>query len=51
MINLSNGMHYSLDKVGGKIWEMLESGRSLSDIAEDSIRFLGNRSIPTFNVW
>lgn len=33
LINLSNGIYYSMDKVGGLIWEMVETKRSLGDIA------------------
>jgi hypothetical protein len=32
MINLSNGMYYSMDKVGGLIWEAIEQGHSLEEI-------------------
>ena len=34
IINLSNGIYYSMDKVGGLIWEMIERGRSLQEIVE-----------------
>jgi hypothetical protein len=34
IINLSNGVYYSLDRVGGVIWELLDSGRSLVEIVE-----------------
>lgn len=34
IINLSNGTYYSMDKVGGLIWEMIVAGRTLVDIAE-----------------
>ncbi len=34
MINLSNGMYYSMDGVGGLIWEMIEGRHSLGEIAE-----------------
>jgi hypothetical protein len=33
MINLSNGMYYSMDGVGGLIWEMIEGRHSLEEIA------------------
>ena len=29
LINLSNGMYYSMDKVGGFVWELIEGGCSL----------------------
>ena len=29
IINLSNGTYYSMDKVGGLIWEMIERGQGL----------------------
>jgi hypothetical protein len=32
MINLSNGMYYSMDGVGGLIWEMIEGRHSLEEI-------------------
>jgi hypothetical protein len=32
MINLANGIYYSMDKVGGLIWEMLEGGQSLEEM-------------------
>jgi hypothetical protein len=32
IINLSNGMYYSMDEVGGLIWEMIAEGHSLQDI-------------------
>ena len=32
MINLANGMYYSLDKVGGKIWEYIEEEQNLEEI-------------------
>ena len=31
IINLSNGIYYSMDKVGGFIWEMIAGGHSLAD--------------------
>src|SRR5262249_14552554 len=33
IINLANGIYYSMDKVGGLIWEMVEAGCSLEDTA------------------
>jgi len=32
IINLANGIYYSMDKVGGEIWEMLAEGRSLEEV-------------------
>jgi coenzyme PQQ synthesis protein D (PqqD) len=32
IINLANGIYYSLDKVGGLIWEMLAAKRSLEEV-------------------
>jgi len=32
IINLANGIYYSMDKVGGLIWEMIEGGRTLEDM-------------------
>jgi Coenzyme PQQ synthesis protein D (PqqD) len=32
LINLSNGIYYSMDKVGGLIWEMVEGKRSLEEM-------------------
>ena len=32
MINLSNGIYYSMDKVGGLIWEMIEGRHSLGEM-------------------
>jgi hypothetical protein len=32
IINLSNGMYYSMDGVGGLIWGMIADGHSLEDI-------------------
>lgn len=34
LINLVNGMYYSLDKVGGLAWSMITSGSSITRIAE-----------------
>jgi hypothetical protein len=34
MINLSNGMYYSMDKAGGLIWEMIAAGHTLAEIAD-----------------
>ena len=32
IINFSNGIYYSLDGVGGIVWEMIERGYSLEDM-------------------
>src|SRR5690242_2963279 len=32
IINLANGIYYSMDKVGGLIWEMIEGGKTLEDM-------------------
>jgi len=32
IINLSNGIYYSMDKVGALIWEMLAEGHSLEEV-------------------
>ena len=32
LINLSNGMYYSMDKVGGFIWELIEGGYSIQQV-------------------
>jgi len=34
IINLANGIYYSLDKAGGMIWEMLEAGHCLAEAVE-----------------
>ena len=34
MINLANGIYYSMDKVGGKIWECIEREQSLEEIIQ-----------------
>jgi hypothetical protein len=33
IINLTNGMYYSLDLAGGLIWALIDEGRSLEEIA------------------
>lgn len=33
MINLSNGMYYSMDGVGGLVWDLIAERRSLDEIA------------------
>ena len=32
LINLSNGMYYSMDGVGGVVWSLVEQGRSVGEI-------------------
>ena len=32
LINLANGIYYSMDKVGGLVWEMVEKGYSLKEV-------------------
>jgi Coenzyme PQQ synthesis protein D (PqqD) len=32
IINLANGIYYSMDKVGGLIWEMIEGKQTLEEI-------------------
>lgn len=32
IINLSNGVYYSMDKVGGVLWEMIAEGRSVEEM-------------------
>jgi hypothetical protein len=34
LINLSNGIYYSMDKVGGVMWELIEKRHSLEEITE-----------------
>ncbi len=34
IINLANGVYYSMDKAGGLIWSMIEQARSLDAIAD-----------------
>lgn len=34
LINLTNGMYYSMDQVGGYIWSLIESGYDLDAIAD-----------------
>jgi hypothetical protein len=38
MINLSKGIYYSLDGVGGRVWELLEEGRGAADVAAGIVR-------------
>ena len=32
IINLSNGIYYSTDGIGGIVWEMIEGGHNLEEI-------------------
>jgi len=32
IINLASGIYYSMDKVGGLIWEMIDGGRTLEEM-------------------
>jgi hypothetical protein len=32
MINLVNGIYYSMDKVGGLIWDLIDAGNSIDQI-------------------
>jgi len=34
IINLSNGMYYTMDQVGAEVWRMIEEGRSVRAMAE-----------------
>ncbi|MDD4904160.1 MAG: PqqD family protein [Candidatus Bipolaricaulis sp.] len=34
MINLAKGTYYSLDGVGGRIWELLEEGKGAAEMAD-----------------
>src|SRR5437762_14213205 len=34
LINLANGVYYSMDKVGGLIWEMIEGQHTLDEMVE-----------------
>ncbi len=34
LINLANGVYYSMDKAGGLIWSLIEQARSLDAIAD-----------------
>ena len=33
IMNLSNGLYFSMDEVGSAVWEMVESGASLAEMA------------------
>jgi hypothetical protein len=37
LINLSNGMYYSIDGVGGRIWELIERGVCLDNVVQDVV--------------
>jgi len=32
IINLASGIYYSMDKVGGLVWEMIDEGRTLEEM-------------------
>jgi hypothetical protein len=32
IINLANGVYYSMDKVGALVWDQLQTGRTLEDV-------------------
>jgi hypothetical protein len=34
IINLTNGMYYSMDQVGGLLWELIERGETLSAMVD-----------------
>ena len=34
LINITSGMYHSMDNVGGYVWELIEQGHALGDIAE-----------------
>lgn len=37
IINLATGIYYSMDGVGGTMWELIESGRSLDEIVAATV--------------
>ena len=37
VINLSNGVYYSMDHVGALIWELIEAGHSLDAIVQEIV--------------
>ena len=41
LINLSNGMYYSLDSVGGLIWSLIEAGKSEHSIVDTLVGHFG----------
>jgi len=46
IINLDDGNYYSLDKVGADIWGFVESGATVSEIAEaTTYRYEGSRAV------
>jgi hypothetical protein len=34
IINLTNGMYYSMDQVGGLLWELIERGQTVSEMVD-----------------
>lgn len=39
LINLSNGMYYSIEGVGGRVWELIEGGQTLTTIKRIILAF------------
>jgi len=37
LINLITGVYYSMDKVGGVIWDLVEGGKNLEEIIENIV--------------
>lgn len=35
IINLGNGMYYTMDKVGAEVWQLIERRRSTKDMADE----------------
>jgi Coenzyme PQQ synthesis protein D (PqqD) len=51
LINLSNGMYYSMDLVGGFIWSLIENGNDLDTIADAvASRYGIEKSVATADV-
>ncbi len=51
LINLTNGMYYSMDLVGGFIWSLIESGHGLDTIADAVANRYGiEKSVATADV-
>ena len=34
IINLGNGMYYTMDKVGAEIWQLIERGRNMQEVTD-----------------
>jgi hypothetical protein len=46
IINLGNGMYYTMDKVGAEVWQLIERGRTPGEIADDiALRYDVDRSL------